>query len=84
MDKIDALLFYINGVPYLDSNISSNVYDASIGSEILHIARKATDLVNLVTRVNLLLIQRKKQDSECTRINPLLKKMFGKHFIISL
>ena len=63
-------------MPYLDSNITSKTFSTSIGSEILHIARTATDLIDMVKRVNLLLMQKKKQRSECTHIISLLKKFF--------
>ena len=53
---------------------------ASISSEILRIARTTSELINMVTRVNLLLIRMKKQGSEYTRIILLLKKVFGKPF----
>ena len=62
------------------SNITSKIFYALIGSEILRITSTTTDLINMVRRVNLLLIQMKKQGSECTRVISLLKKIFGKHF----
>ena len=40
---------------YLDSNIPSKIFYVSIGSDILRIARKATDLINMVTSVALFL-----------------------------
>ena len=43
-------------MPYLDSNIPSKIVYVSVDSEILRIARVTTDLINLVTLVNLLLI----------------------------
>ena len=52
-------------MPYLDSNIPFKIFYASVGSEILCIARTTTDLINTVTRVNPFLIQMKKQGSEC-------------------
>lgn len=35
---------------------------------------------NMVKRVNLLMVQMKKQGSECIRIIPSLKNILGKHF----
>ena len=49
-------------------------------TEILCIASTTTDLINLVTRVKLLLIQMKKKGSKCVCIVLLLKKTFGKCF----
>ena len=81
-DKRDAYPLYINCMSYLDSNIPSKIFNASIGSDILHIARTATtDLINMVKRVNILLIEMKKQG---THIISLLKKRFGKLYFISL
>lgn len=41
---------------------------ASVGSKILCTARKTTDLTNMLTRVNLLLIRMDKEGSECISI----------------
>ena len=43
-------------MPSLDSNIPSKIFYASVGSEILRIARAIMDLTNMVPRVNLLFI----------------------------
>ena len=43
--------FYINRMLYLDSNIPSKTFYASISSKILRIARKTTDMINFVTPV---------------------------------
>lgn len=60
-DKIDAFPFYINSMPYLDSNMLSKIFYASVGSEILRIARTTTDLIRMVICPNLLLIRMKEQ-----------------------
>ena len=65
---------------YLDSNRPLKIIYVSIGFEILYIVRTAADQINIVTRVNLLLIRMKKQDNEYTCIIPLLNKIFRKHF----
>ena len=67
-------------MPYLGSNITSKIFHASIGSEILRIIKRRTDLINMIAHVNNLLIEIKKPGSECTRIFSLLKKIFWKHF----
>ena len=51
-----------------------------VGSGNLCIARKTTDLINMSTYANLLLIQMKRQDSECVCIILLVKNIFEKHF----
>ena len=80
LNKRDAFSFYINCKPYFDSNILSKIFYASIGSEILHIAKTATDLINMIKRVNFSSIRLKIQGSECSLITSLLEKIFEKHF----
>ena len=41
-----------------------------------------SDLINMITRIGLLLIPMKKQGSECVHFISPLKKNFGKHFKI--
>ena len=79
-DQRNTLPIYINHMPYLDRNIPSKIFYTSIGSEILNIVRITTDLVNMVTLVNRLLIQMKKKGNECTRIISLSNKIFVKYF----
>ena len=59
LDKRDAF-FHVNHMSYLDRNISCKIFYTSICSEILHIARETTYLVNTVNRANLLSIWMKK------------------------
>ena len=66
--KRDFFPFQINFMLYFDSKKPYKIFYASIASEILLIASTTTDLTNMLKRVNLLLIQKKKQGSECTRI----------------
>ena len=79
-DKKDVFSFYINRIPYLDINIQSKIFYASIGFEIILTARTIANLINMVTCADSLLIPLIKQSSDCTRIIWLLKKIFGKHF----
>ena len=62
-------------MPYLDNNIPSKKFYASIGFEILRMVG-STDLISVMKHVNLLVIQMKNEGSEC----PILKKIFAKHF----
>ena len=72
----------INHMPCLNSYIyiPSTIFRVSIGSEILYFVRAITNLINMVTHVDLLLIWMKKQSSECTHIFLLLRLIIGKHF----
>ena len=40
-------------MPYLNSNIPSEIFHTSIGSEIIRITKRTTCLLDMVTRVNL-------------------------------
>ena len=55
-------------MPYLDISIPFKIFYALISPEILHINRSEIDLINMVTRVKLLLIWIKKQGSELVHI----------------
>ena len=52
----DVFPFYINCITYLDNNIPSEIFYGLIGSEILHIVRTTSKLINMATPANLLLI----------------------------
>ena len=54
-DKRDTVTFFIVCMQNLDSNILSNVYYASICSEILRFDRATSDMNTFVTLPNLLL-----------------------------
>ena len=77
LDKKVVFPFFLNCILY-DSNIPFQIFYASIGSEFLCFTRPLTDLINMVTHVNLLLIQMERQGTECTSITSSLKKIFGK------
>lgn len=51
-DKIDDFSFYVNHMSYF---ISSKMVCSSVSSEILRISGITTNLINMVTRVNLFL-----------------------------
>ena len=70
-------------MPYLNTNMTPKIMYASVSSEILLIARTTAYLVNMVTRVNIFLIQMKKLHSECVCIISLFKNIFRKHFKVS-
>ena len=62
-------------MPYLDNNIPSKKFYASIGCEIPRMVG-TTDPISMMKHVNLLVIRMKNEGSEC----PILKKIFAKHF----
>ena len=63
-DKRDVFSFPIIRMSCLDSNIPSNVYYASIGSEILRFARTTSDENIFVTLSNPVLKRMHKQGSK--------------------
>ena len=75
--------FYINHLPYDDSNIASKIYYASVSSEILRIAR--TVLINIAKQASLLLILTRKQESKVRNLpeKNIWKKIFRKQFKVS-
>ena len=77
IDNRYAFPLYTNHTYYSDSNIPSKIFYTLVSSEILC---TTTNLMNMVTNVNPLLLLKKKQDSEFTQIISFLKKIFGKHF----
>ena len=60
LGKKGTFPIYINHMSYLGSNMLSKIFYASVGSEVLHIARTTTDLINIMSTVNVLLIWMKK------------------------
>lgn len=44
-DTRDAFPFYISSLPYLDSNITSEILDASVGSQIVINATTTTNVI---------------------------------------
>ena len=56
LGKRDAFAFYINRMAYLYMDIPSKMFYALVGSEFLRFVSTTTDLINIATRVNLLLI----------------------------
>ena len=69
-------------MPQFDSNITWNIYCASIGSEILKFARTISDMNTFVTLSNRLLKMMQKQESKYRSITSMLNKVFGKHFTV--
>ena len=61
---IKEITFLLYSQPYLDSNIPFKLLYVSVASEILRIAATIADLINVVSRTNLLLISMKKQGGE--------------------
>ena len=73
-DKTDAFRFPIVHLQHFGSNIPSNIYCASIGSEILRFARATSNIYTFKT------IQKiQKQGSKLRSIISTLNKITGKY-----
>ena len=77
-DERDGFLFSIVLMPHLDSNIPSDIYYASIGSEILKFARSTSDINTFLTLFSCLLRKMQQQESKHRPITYMLNKLFGK------
>ena len=74
----DAFSFSVVCMPHLDNNIPSNIYNASMGSEILKFPVTTSDINTFVT-LSLRFIKRiQKQRSKHRSILSMLNKIFGK------
>ena len=74
----DAFSFSVVFMPHLDNNIPSNIYNTSMGSEILKFPITTSDINTFVT-LSLRFIKRiQKQRSKHRSILSMLNKIFGK------
>lgn len=73
-DKRDTFPFFVVHIPYLEINIPSNIYYASIGSEILNFARTTSHINTFVTLSNRLLKRMQKQGNKRRSITTIANK----------
>ena len=78
-DKRDDFPFSIVRMPFLNSNMPSKIFYASLGSEILRLGRTTNDITSLKYNVNNLLSRMKKQGAKETNTVKTIKKVFGKN-----
>ena len=67
-------------MPYLDSNVPSNIYYAFIDPTILSFFRPISDISDFFTLSNQHLKRMQKQGIKYRSIISILKKIFGKFF----
>lgn len=77
-DKRDTLSFYIICMPHLDSKISSNIYYASAGYEILKFSRTKSDINIFATLFSRLFKKMQRDGSKHQLKKSMLNKTFGK------
>ena len=78
-DKRDAFPFSIVRMPYLSSNMPSKIFYASVGSEILRLARTNTSKTDFIKSVKVLLSRMEKQGCKGNQLKKVLNKMYGRH-----
>ena len=81
-DKRDTFPFSVVCMPHSDSDISSVIYYASKGSEILRLARTISHINTFATRSNSYLKRMQKQRSRQRSIISMLIKIFCQYFTV--
>ena len=77
-DKRDDFPFSINRLPFLSSNIPTNMFYASISAEILRIARVSSSMDNFIYSSKVLIKRVKKQGATQDKLSKVLKKTYGR------
>ena len=80
--KRDAFSFSVIRMLHLDSNIPSNIYYPSIGTEILRFGGTTSDKNTFATISYSILKKMQKQGSKLRPMISMLNKIFGKHFTV--
>ena len=78
-DKRDAFPFSIVRMPYRKSNIPTNMFYATLGSEILRIGRTTSHKDDFLRSASSLLKRMKDQGSNNESVGKILRKMYGRH-----
>lgn len=81
-DKRDSFPFSIVRMPYRNSNIPSNMFYATLGSEVLRIGRATSHVDDFQKSTSSLLSRMKKQGAEHKSLSNVLKKMYGRHDVL--
>ena len=76
--KRDEFPFCINRLPFLSSNIPTNMFYASISAEILRIARVSSSIDNFIYSFKVLIKRVKKQGATHDKLSKVLKKTYGR------
>ena len=81
-DKRDAFPFAIVRLPFVSSNIPSNMFYACIGAEILRVGRVSSSSENFFSSCNTLVARVQKQGSNLLKLTKILKKTYGRQQIL--
>ena len=79
-DKRDGFPFSIVRMPFLCSNIPSNMFYSAFGAEILRIARTTNNFNDFKISSKILLNRALKQGGDIRNLKRVLCKYFGRHF----
>lgn len=78
-DKRDGFPFSIVRMPFCSSNIPSSIFYASVGAEILRIARATSNIDTFLLSTRTLISRMIKQGANRGRTTNTLLKTFGRH-----
>ena len=81
-DKRDAFPFSIVRMPFRKSNIPTNMFYSTIGSEVLRIGRVTSHVDSFLKSTSSVLARMFKQGAEHAPLDRILKKMYGPHYVL--
>ena len=81
-DKRDSFPFSIVRMPYRISNIPTNMFYATLGSEVLRIGRATSHVDDFLQSTSSLFLRMKRQGAEHKSLSKVLMKMYGRHDVL--
>ena len=81
-DKRDAFPFSIVRMPFRKSNIPTNMFYSTVGSEVLRIGRANSKVESFVKSTSSLLARMTRQGAEQNPLAKVLRKMYGRHDVL--
>ena len=81
-DKRDSFPFSIVRMPFRKSNIPTNTFYSTVGSEVLRIGRATSSVDAFLKLTTSFLSRMTKQGAEHAPLIKVLKKMYGRHDVL--
>ena len=81
-DKRDSFPFSIVRMPFRRSNIPTNIFYSTVGSEILRIGRATSSVDSFLKSTSCFLTRMIKQGAERDPLARVLRKMYGRHDVL--
>ena len=78
-DKRNDFPFSIVRMPFLNSNMPSKIFYASLGSEVLRLGRTTNDVHSLKSNIDTLLKRMRNQGAKQINTEKVIKKVYGKN-----